>query len=38
LWLSIPAECFFAIGAASTFLAAAILLLMGRGRGASAEG
>jgi POT family proton-dependent oligopeptide transporter len=38
LWLSIPAEYFFAIGAASTFLAAAILLLMGRGRGASAEG
>jgi POT family proton-dependent oligopeptide transporter len=32
LWLTIPAELFFAIGAVSTFLAALILFWMGRAR------
>lgn len=34
LWSSIPAEWFFAIGAASTFLAASILMAMGSRRAA----
>jgi proton-dependent oligopeptide transporter, POT family len=32
LWLTIPTQLFFAIGAASTFLAALVLLWMGRSR------
>jgi POT family proton-dependent oligopeptide transporter len=32
LWLRIPAEWFFAIGAGATLLASALLLLMSRGR------
>ena len=32
LWLTIPTEFFFAIGAGSTFLAALILFWMGRAR------
>jgi len=37
LWLRIPAEWFFAIGASATFLASALLFHMGRGRHTSAE-
>ena len=37
LWLRIPAEWFFAIGASATFLASALLFHMGRARAASAE-
>jgi POT family proton-dependent oligopeptide transporter len=32
LWLEIPTELFFAIGAGSTFLAALILFWMGRAK------
>lgn len=38
LWLAIPTELFFAIGAASTFLAALILFWMGRKRTGVAAG
>ncbi len=37
LWLRIPAEWFFAIGAGATFLASALLFRMGRGRGIPAR-
>ncbi len=37
LWLRIPAEWFFAIGAGATFLASALLFRMGRGRATPAR-
>jgi len=37
LWLRIPAEWFFAIGASATFLASALLFHLGRGRHTSTE-
>ena len=37
LWLRIPAEWFFAIGAGATLLASALLFHMGRGRGTPAR-